>query len=150
MVHDTLSLHWLYYIMSHIWSGCVLIWPVHFICGTHNPWRDDVSRTIFRSKVKGQGHTGRSKFLPCPLCGSVPIWPIHFICGTHTPWRDDVSWRCVAHHFRVKRSRSHGSFKAFAMSALWLHPYLTDSLHMWYTHNPLAPLTSSHFDWVMP
>ena len=34
--------------------------------------------------LKGQGKTGRSKFLLCPLRGSFTIWPIHFICGTHT------------------------------------------------------------------
>ena len=55
----------------------------------HMRWRCVVHH--FRvKKVKGQGHTGRSKFWPCPLRGSIPFWPIHFICGTHTPLGDDV------------------------------------------------------------
>ena len=195
-----------------------------------------VARTIWGQKVKGQGHRGHSKILPCPLCGSMAIWPICFIRGTNilhdmTMCRDPIigqrsrsnrsfqmkvtwvvqsfchvlsvalslldrftsyvvhtqpmrSWcvahhfrvkrsevkvtrvvrsfcrvrsvapslldrftsyvvhrqpmrsRCVAHHFRVKRSRSPGSFEVFAVSAQWLRPYWTDSLHMWYTHNP--------------
>ena len=195
-----------------------------------------VARTIWGEKVKGQGHSGHSKILPCPLCGSMAIWPICFIHGTNivhdmTMCRDPIlgqrsrsnrsfqmkvtwvvqsfchvlsvalslldrftsyvvhtqpmrSWcvahhfrvkrsevkvtrvvrsfcrvrsvapslldrftsyvvhrqpmrsRCVAHHFRVKRSRSPGSFEVFAVSAQWLRPYWTDSLHMWYTHNP--------------
>ena len=44
--------------------------------------------------------------------------------------------RGVMHHFGVKRSKSHGSFEVYAMSAPWLHPYFTDLLHMWHTHNP--------------
>ena len=35
-------------------------------------------------KVKGQGHTGLSKFLVCPLHISRPIWLIGIICGTNT------------------------------------------------------------------
>ena len=35
-----------------------------------------------------------------------------------------------------QRSRSHGSFEVFAVSAPWLRCYWTDSLHLWYTHNP--------------
>ena len=55
----------------------------------HVRWRCVVHH--FRvKKVKGQGHTGRSKFWPCPLHGSIPFWPIHFICCTHAPWGDDV------------------------------------------------------------
>ena len=34
-----------------------------------------------------------------------------------------------------QRSRSHRSFEVFVVSALWLSPYLTESLHMWYTYN---------------
>ena len=52
-------------------------------------------------KDKGQGHTGRWKVLLCLLCGSGPFWQIHFICGTQRTLR----WRCVAHHFWVKRSK---------------------------------------------
>ena len=36
---------------------------------TYNPWGDIVSWTIF--KMKGQGHTHHSKFLPCLLFSSV-------------------------------------------------------------------------------
>ena len=42
--------------------------------------------------------------------------------------------QCVAHHLLVKRSRSHGSFEVFVMSAPWLPLYMTESLHMWHTY----------------
>ena len=35
-------------------------------------------------KVKDQGHTSRSKFLPCLLCSSVHISSIHFMWDAHT------------------------------------------------------------------
>ena len=37
--------------------------------------------------------------------------------------------------FQVKRSGSHRSFEVFIVSAPWLLPFLTESLHMWHTYN---------------
>ena len=104
----------------------------------------------------------------------------------HMWYTQPMRWRCVAHHFRVKkskakvtrvvrifcrvrsvapslfdqftsyvkhthtthevtmcrsrfpghRSRSHGSFEIFAMSAPWLRPYLTHKRWVEHTHNP--------------
>ena len=39
---------------------------------------------VFSSTIKGQGHTDRWKFLPCPAHSSVSIWPNHFMSGINT------------------------------------------------------------------
>ena len=88
-------------------------------------------------KVKCQGHTGHSKFLLCRLRGFLRIWPNHFICGIHRTHEG----RRVTHHFRIKgqRSRSHGSFKFFTLSALWLPPYcLVKYVGIWWLWHAAA------------
>ena len=51
--------------------GFIPIWPNHFICGIHTTHEEVMCPIPFPgSKVKGQGHMGRIKFWPCPLCGS--------------------------------------------------------------------------------
>ena len=44
---------------------------------------------------------------------------------------------CVMPRFQNKRSRSrsHGLLQVLAMSALWLHPYMAESLHIWHTYD---------------
>ena len=121
--------------------GSVPIWPICFILGT-NLVHDVLmcSGPSPGQKIKGQGHTGHLKWtshlllevFPCLLRGSVPFWQNHFICGINT-WEDHVS--CTIFRMKGQRSRSHGSFEVFAVSGLWLPPYLTESLHMWHTYN---------------
>ena len=120
--------------------GSVPIWLIHFICGTHTSHEVVMCRTPFAGqKVKGQGHNGHSKFLPCPLCGSIPIWPIHFLCGTHIPWGDNML--CTICGSKGQRTRSHGLFKCFAMSASCLGPYLTNAA-LW-GDDVLCPISGS-------
>ena len=65
--------------------GSVPSGPIHYKCGTHTTHEVTICRAPFLGqKVKGQGHTGRLKFLQCPFHVSVPFRPVHFICGTHT------------------------------------------------------------------
>ena len=81
----------------------VFVWPALWFCTyftdmlytlhKYSPWHDDVSQSISRSKVQGQGHSGYLKW------------------------------------------RSHRSFEVFVVSALWLPPYWTESLHIWHAHN---------------
>ena len=93
---------------------------------TYNTWGDDVSHTIFRmKKVKSQGHTGHSTFLPFPFY------------STHNPLGHNVSRNISKSKVNVTwvtRSWSHGSFEIYVVSAPWLPPYLTKSHHMWYIH----------------
>ena len=131
-VHNTLSPHWLYIICATFEVALVLtsIWPVHFICGTHNPWHDNVSRTIFRSK----GQRSHRSFEVFDIHSVAPSLFDRFT--SYVGHTQPMTWWCVMHHFQVKRSKSHRLFEVFAMSVLWLRPYLTISLHMWDTHNP--------------
>ena len=61
-------------------------------------------------RVKGQGHTGRSKFFPCLLRGSVPIWPINDGWNTHithevTTWRASFLGQKVKDQGQLGRSK---------------------------------------------
>ena len=85
--------------------GCVrsvLIGPIHFICGTHATHEVRMCRAPFPGqKVKGQGHSGRSKF--CRVRSMAPSLLDRFT--SYVVYTQPMRWRCVAHHFRVKRSK---------------------------------------------
>ena len=53
-------------------------------------------------------HTGRWKFLWCPLLGSVSSCPIRLMCGTNTT--QDSPMCCAPFPGQGQRWRSHGSF----------------------------------------
>ena len=78
------------------------------------------------------GSHGSIEFLLCQFCSPMPISPIYFICVTNTT--HEVTMCNTT--FPSQRSRSHGSFKIFAMSAPWLRTYLIDSLNMWHQYYP--------------
>ena len=84
--------------------------------------------TIFRMK----GHRFRSQ--GCLLCGFLLIWPNHIICGIQTTHEGAM---CLALFsvWKGQRSRWHGVFQVLTLSAPWLPPYLTQSLHIWHTYN---------------
>ena len=116
-------------------------------------------------------------FLLYPLDGYVPINQSTLYLAQIL----SMMWQCVAIHFQLKITRSHQSFemkvsaviRSFGMSALWLHRYLAETLHMWHTYNtwgdvhhfqdqrskvkvthvirsfcPVGSMASSIFDWV--
>ena len=78
-------------------------------------------------KFKGQGHSGRFNFWPCPLRGFVPIWLHHFMhdmkviwsfCRVlsvascffdwitlHVAYIQHMRVRCVAHRYPDERSK---------------------------------------------
>ena len=100
--------------------------PSSYVALIH-PWGDDVSR------LNSQRSSSQESFdlLSCPVRGAMPIWPIHFIGCTNTT---HVGTMCRA-SFPVQRSRSHGTFEKFVVSAPWFHAYLTDSFHMQHKYN---------------
>ena len=124
--------HWSFdvFIVSAPWLPPYLTESLH-MWHTYTTHEGVMCRAPFSGwKVNGQGHMGRFKFWSCLLCGFIPIWLNHFICGIHATHEG----LCVAHHFQDERSRSHRSFLVLALSALWLHPYLAEALHMWHTY----------------
>ena len=99
------------FLLSAPWLCAYLTNSLHIWHEYDNPWGDDVSYSISRSKVQ------RSRSLR--LLKNFA----HFLCG------DDVT-----HHFQVKRSTvkvTHRSFKVFAVPA----PCLFDGLAS-YKYNP--------------
>ena len=105
-------------------------WDIHI---TH-----EVSRSFAPSpgpKVKGQGHMGHLKFLflLCPLHGFLLIWPNHFMWHAYNTWGVNVS--NIIFRMKGQRSRSYRLFEVLALSVLWLHPYLTELLHMLHINN---------------
>ena len=113
----------------------------------YNTWGDNVSRTIFmkltpdiylmkclwhvwfqvkRSKVK-------VTLVVRSFCRVRSVAQSLFDRITsYVAYIQHMRGQCVAHHFQVQRSRSHGLFAVFAVSAPWFRPYLTESLHMWH------------------
>ena len=114
-------------------GSSVPISPIHFICSTQTIHNKTMCHAPFPGQqIKGQVHPGLAKFLVCPLRGSVSIWQLHILFDAHTTHEGTL---CHAPLWGQK-SRWHGSVEVYAMSAPWLHPYFTDSLHMWHAHNP--------------
>ena len=99
--------------------GFLLIWPNHFICGIHAPYKGVKCRAPFSGRmVNVQSHMACFKFWPCPLCGPVLILLTHFICCMKGQW-----------------SRSYRLFEIFTLSITWLPLYLTKSHCIRHTYN---------------
>ena len=111
------------------WTDSLHMWYIH------NPWGNDVSRTISGSKGRRSRSWGSFEVLAVSAPWLRPYWTdsLH-MWYTHNPSDNDVSRTTSGS--KGQRSRSRGSFEVMAVSASWLRPYWTDSLHMWYTHNP--------------
>ena len=76
--------------------GFVPIWLNHFICGIHTTHEGTMYRAPFSwSKVKGQGHMGCSKFLPCRFMASFLFYRIIL----YMSYIQNMRRRCVARHF---------------------------------------------------
>ena len=96
------------------------IWPIHFIWGTNKT------------------HGGMMHHTPLPgqkvkvIFRSVPIWPICLIWGINTTHEVTISHTLLP----GQKVKSRRSFDVLAVSASWLHAYLTDLCHMWHKFNP--------------
>ena len=86
--------------------------------------------------MKGQRSRsyGSFEFLLCLLWSSVHISPIHFTWDTPITHEISIKPRNISRS-KFQRSRSRRSFEVFVISAPWLNPYLTQSLHMWDIYN---------------
>ena len=99
--------------------GFLLIWPNHFICGIHAPYKGVKCRAPFSGRMLNvQSHMACFKFWPCPLCGPVLILLTHFICCMKGQW-----------------SRSYRLFEIFTLSITWLPFYLIKSHCIRHTYN---------------
>ena len=102
---------------------CHLAISLH-MWNTYNTWRSKCHIPISGWEVEGQGHMSHLKFLPCPLCDFLLIWPNHSICGIReTP--EKPMCHAPFSGWNIKGKGHMGCLKFLALSAPWLHLYLT-------------------------
>ena len=125
-------------------SLCVIV--THFFTmflslDPHETYTDsDIMKCLWHVRFQvtrstDQGLRGHLKFLSCQFRGSVPIWPNKYSDMTmcHDPFPGQkFKGRGRSNHLKW---RSHRLLEVFSLSAPCLHPYLAESLHMWYTYN---------------
>ena len=124
-----------------IWNFCCVhsVAPCLFVLltlyATHiQPMRGRcVLHTIPSPKVKGQGHTGCSEFLPCLLHVSVPILHICFICYTNT-MHDGMMCHTSFPGQKVK-GQGHTGGSKFLLCLLHGSAYFYNSFHLWHKYN---------------
>ena len=65
--------------------------------------------------------------------------------ASYVGWIQPIRWLCVLYHFYVQSSIIPGQFQVFAISALWLRAYLTNSLHVQHKYNPWRTMCWASF-----
>ena len=94
-------------------------------------WGYDVLHPISVTKDDRSRSNASFQVWPFFLPGFIPIWPNHFICGIHTT-HEEVMCPIPFPGSKVKVTWVVSSFGPVHSVA---HPYLTESLHKWHTHN---------------
>ena len=122
--------------------GPVPIWLNHLMCEIHttNGVGDDIAPPFQDERSRPGSHMS-FEGLSCLLCSPALVHRVTS-CEIHT---QTMRAQCVAHHFQVKRSMSHGSCGILIVSAPWLSAYLIELLHMWHICNTRGRRVEPHF-----